>query len=84
MTNEWDDDDPTVIDGALLESGSFDTPETMPRCADCGRVVFFDDFTPAASAIAMGLFSPDRCVRAKDGHWWWCGERWRLVYIPPR
>lgn len=77
------DDDPTVIDGnALLEE--FETPETMPRCQDCGRVVFFDAFTPAASIIAEGLFSGDRCVRARDGHWYWCGERRKFVYyVPP-
>lgn len=75
-------DDPTVTDGVPL--ADFDTPVTMPRCVECGRVVFFDDFTQAASIVAMHLFSEDRCVRARDGHWWWCGERWRVVYVPPR
>lgn len=82
MGGDFGDDDPTVIDGTPLVE--YDTPVTMPRCLDCGRVVFFDDFTQAASAIAMGLFSADRCVRARDGHWWWCGEMWELRYKPPR
>lgn len=79
---DYGDDDPTVIDGTPFLDEV--TPVTMPRCAECGRVVFFDDFTVVASAISMNLFNADRCVRSKAGHWWWCGERWRLVYIPPR
>ena len=76
------DDDPTVIDGAPL--AEFDEGKTMPRCQECGRVVFFDSFTEAASLIAMNLFSADRCVRSKDGRLRWCGEAWELRYRPPR
>jgi hypothetical protein len=76
------DDDPTVIDGAQFADEV--TPVELPRCTECGRVVFFDDFTQAASAVAMGLFNADRCVRGRKGNWWWCGERWRVVFAPPR
>lgn len=71
------DEDPTIVDG------HYDTPETMPRCTECGRVVFFDGFTPAASMVAEGIFNGDRCVRATDGHWYWCGERRKFVYFVP-
>jgi len=81
---DFGEDDPTVIDGRPLVDNGEITPVELPRCTECGRVVFFDDFTQAASAVAMGLFTDDRCVRARDGHWWWCGETWRLVYIPPK
>ena len=83
-------DDPTVIEPSPFVSalnevpGEYDTPETMPRCQECGRVVFFDDFSDAASIVAMGLFSADRCVRSRDGRMRWCGEAWELRYKPPR
>jgi hypothetical protein len=76
-SDELGDDDPTVID---LDR-EFDTPATMPRCQECGRVVFFDEFSPRASLIAEGMFNGDRCVRARDGHWYWCGERRKFVYF---
>lgn len=78
----WNENDETVVDGAFSDENV--TPVELPRCSGCGRVVFFDDFTEAASAVAAGLFSADRCVRARDGHWWWCGELWELRYKPPR
>lgn len=78
---EFGDDDPTVIDGTPLVE--FETPVTMPRCQECGRVVFFDAFTPAASMVAEGMFNGDRCVRARDGRWYWCGERRKFVYFVP-
>lgn len=74
------EDDPTVID---LDH-EFDTPATMPRCTVCGRVVFFDEFTVAASIVAQGIFSEERCVRARDGHWRWCCETREFVYKVPR
>ncbi len=87
----WPEDEVTIVDGAQLvealnetPNGDQITPVELPRCTDCGRVVVFDDFTQAASAVAMNLFSADRCVRARDGHWWWCGELWQVVYKPPR
>lgn len=78
--HDFGDDEDTVVDGRFLE---YETPETMPRCQECRRVVFFDDFTPAASMVAEGLFSGDRCVRARDGHWYWCGEKRKFVYFVP-
>ena len=76
--SDFGQDEPTVVDGEHI------TPVELPRCQECGRVVFFDDFSDAAAAIAMRLFSPDRCVRARDGHWWWCGEIWEMRLKPPR
>jgi hypothetical protein len=81
-SDEFGQDDPTVVDGTPL--AEFETPETMPRCQECGTVVFFDAFTPAASMVADGLFSDDRCVRARDLHWYWCGELRKFVYFVPR
>ena len=80
MAGAFDDDEPTIVETEPDEI----TPMELPRCTECGRVVFFDDFTQVASAIAAALFSADRCVRARDGHWYWCGERWELRYSPPR
>jgi len=83
--DDFGEDDPTVIDGTPL--ADFDSPATMPRCVVCGRVVFFDDFTNPASALAMGLFSSDRCVRSRPDvvRWWrWCCEiRTAEFYVPP-
>jgi len=62
------------------------TPVEMPRCSECGRVVFLDDFTDLAAAIAVGMFSRGQCVRARDGHWRYCAESGptgTLVYRPP-
>lgn len=83
------DDDPTVIEPSPFVSALNEVPgeKTMPRCADCGRVVFFDDFTDAASAISQGLFGDDRCVRSRPdvARWWrWCCERRTAVFYVPR
>lgn len=75
----WDENDPTVV-----EDLAGDTPVELPRCSECGRVVFFDDFTEPASALGMGLFQNERCVRARDGHWRWCCETRTFVYKVPR
>jgi hypothetical protein len=83
-SHDFGDDEPTVVDGTPLVEFEGVTPVTMPRCLDCGRVVFFDAFTDAASIVAMGLFSADRCVRSRDGRMRWCGEKWELRYKPPR
>jgi hypothetical protein len=73
------DDDETIVDG------NFVTPLDLPRCTECGNVVFFDDFTEPANALAFGLFTSDRCVRARDSHWYWCcntGEAGKYVFFP--
>lgn len=77
------DVDPTRVD---LDPSEFDSPVTMPRCVDCGRVVFIDDFTVPASALAEGLFSSDRCVRSRPDieRWWrWCCERRTATFYVP-
>jgi hypothetical protein len=80
----WPEEEPTVVELTDADVQEFDTPVTMPRCQECGRVVFLDAFTDAASIVAMGLFSADRCVRSRDGRMRWCGEAWELRYRPPR
>jgi hypothetical protein len=82
---DFGDDDPTIVeDPSVRQEWDQVTPVTMPRCVDCGRVVFFDGFDEAASLIAMHMFSADRCVRSRDGRMRWCGEAWELRYRPPR
>ncbi len=76
------DDEPTVIDGTPLLDD--DTPTTLPRCTECATVVFFDDFTEPSQALAFGLFGGDRCVRAKDGHWYWCANLRKYVQFIPK
>ena len=52
-SDEFGQDDPTVVDGTPLVE--FETPETMPRCQECGRVVFFDDFTDAGPKATVKI-----------------------------
>jgi len=83
---DFGDDDPTIIEGSLLADEN-ETPVELPRCSECGAVVFLDDFTDLAAAIAMGMFTHGQCVRARDGHWRYCaqsGPTGTLVYKPPR
>ena len=65
-----DDDEQTVIDGTpLVESGET-TPVEPPRCAECGAIVFDDDFDDLSL-----IFGMDRCIRSKPGTerpWHWC------------
>ena len=77
--DDYGDDDPTVIDGTLLTE-EFDTPETIPRCIDCGHVVFFDAFSFPASQIASNLFSSRQCVTSRDGHFRWCATIKQAVF----
>lgn len=79
MADDFGEDDPTHVEDTPRE---FDTPETMPRCFDCGRVVFFDSFEPTGSIIARGIFSDDRCVRGE--RWRWCCELRQYVVKVPR
>lgn len=67
---DFGEEEPTVIDGTPLAS-EFETPQTMPRCQECGAIVFFDDFDPYS--LHLG-FPRDACVRGKDGSWWWCAN----------
>ena len=78
-SDDFGEDEPTRVDDPAAE---FDSPPTMPRCQDCGRVVFFDSFTYTGSVIAAGLFSDDRCVRGEN--WRWCCERRDAVFHVPR
>jgi hypothetical protein len=70
-----DDDEPTIV-----ESGEI-TPVELPRCTECGNVVFFDDFTEPAAALAFGLFQGKTCLRARDGHWYYCGSLRKTVHF---
>ena len=71
MGGDFGDDDPTVIDGALLTDENI-TPVDVVRCAECGGAIFDDDFDQMALAIGL-----DRCVRSKPGAerpWHWCAN----------
>jgi hypothetical protein len=80
--DDFGDDDPTVIDGAQFVDEV--TPVELPRCTECGAIVFFDDFTEPAAALAAGLFGSKNCVRARDGHWHYCADLRKYVYFLPR
>lgn len=71
------EDEPTVVDGDEI------TPQELPRCTECGNVVFFDDFTEPAAALSSGLFQAKTCIRARDGHWYWCSDLRKYVYFVP-
>lgn len=83
---DFGDDEPTVID----LSADFDavTPVELPRCTECGNVVFFDDFTEPAAALAYGLFTSKQCLCSRTsvgapGSWYWCSEKRKyVVYVP--
>lgn len=81
-SDDFGEDEPTIIDG------EHDTPVELPRCTECGAIVFFDDFTEPARAMGGGLFMDRQCVRARDGHWWYCAsfskDRGKFVYLVPR
>lgn len=79
MAGDLGDDDVTIIDERDLI-----TPVELPRCTECGAVVFHDDFTEPAAALAAGLFASKQCVRARDGHWYWCADLRKYVYFLPR
>ena len=74
MSDDFGDEDPTVIGGTPLVE--YDSPVTMPRCQECGAVVFFDDFDAASLTLATmaGVLGSGRCIRARDGHWWVCAH----------
>lgn len=82
MADDFGEDETTVTDEDII------TPVELPRCFECGAVVFMDDFTEPASAIGLGLFSNKQCLRARDGHWWYCASysatHGKLVYLTPR
>lgn len=81
-SDDFGDDGPTRVDEAFEAI----TPVELPLCTDCGAVVFLDDFTDIAAAIAVGMFTRGQCVRARDGHWRYCaqaGATGTLVYKPP-
>ena len=71
---DFGDDDPTIVEDPSVKQ--FDTPVTMPRCQECGAVVFFDDFDAASLTLATmaGVLGSGRCIRARDGHWWICAH----------
>lgn len=78
MNSRFDDDDPTIVDDGEI------TPQELPRCVECGNVVFHDDFDEPAAALSAGLFQSKTCVRARDSHWHWCSELRKYVYYVPR
>ena len=83
---DFGDDERTVIDGTPLVDNGEITPVELPRCTECGSVVFDDDFNELA--LAMGL---ERCVRSKpeaERPWHWCANysatHRKLVQLIPR
>ena len=69
---DFSDDDPTIIEGSLLADDENVTPVELPRCFECGAVVFDDGFDDMAMAIGL-----DRCVRSRPGAerpWHWCSN----------
>ncbi len=79
FVTDVDEDDFTIVDEGEI------TPLELPRCTECGNVVFFDDFTEPAHALAFGLFKAKTCLRARDGSWYWCAnivEGGKYVFFP--
>lgn len=85
-SDDFGEDEDTVIDGTPLleEHGEYDTPRTIPRCRDCGNVVFFDAFSFPASQIASNMFSARQCVTSRDGHFRWCATIKQAVFKFPQ
>lgn len=71
--SDFGDEDPTVLDGTPFEDT--DTPTSLPRCQTCGSLVFLDDYTPAAAALASGIFTGSgQCMRSRSGSWAYCAN----------
>jgi hypothetical protein len=76
--SDFDEDEKTVVDGSII------TPTELPRCTECGAVVFFDDFSEPAAALAYGLFQSKTCLRSRlemgtPHSWYWCSDRRKYV-----
>jgi hypothetical protein len=66
---DFGEDDPTILDGTpLAEDDANVTPVELPRCSECGALVFIDDF----DRQSLASFPPDHCMRARNGSWHWC------------
>lgn len=81
MADDLGDDDDTVI-----EAWEHETPVEVPRCVECGRIVFVDNFDDVSLVIGL-----DRCVRSKTtaaNPWHWCANysktHMKLVKLVPR
>lgn len=75
IRSDFDDEEQTVVDGEHI------TPVDLPRCTECGAVVFFDSFDEPAQALAFGLFGSKTCIRARDGHFWYCSDLRKSVFL---
>jgi hypothetical protein len=72
--DDFDEDDPTIIDGAQFLDEI--TPTEPALCVECGGIVFFD-------SVASASFPDDRCLRTMDQHWHWCAKlRKSVTYVP--
>jgi len=52
----------TVVE---LRPDDYDTPPSVPRCTECGAIVFVDDYETIE-------FPNDRCLRSRTETWHWC------------
>lgn len=71
-SHDFGDDDPTIVEDPSVREFEAVTPVEVPRCVECGAVVFDDDFDDMA--LAFGL---DRCARSRPGvanPWHWCSN----------
>jgi len=70
MGGDWDDDPtPTRIDLDPVGASDTETPVDVEACHLCGAVCVIDDF----DLRSLEAF-PEHCIRARDGHWWYCSR----------
>lgn len=83
-----DDEEATTVDNAFISEGDIITPVELPRCSECSAVVFHDDFSDVAAALAFGLFTSKQCLASRaqagqPGSWYWCADRRRYsAWVP--
>ena len=93
----WEDEDPTVIDGAPFVEGLNEVPREHPdlRKHDPPPGEFDTPVDVSAchecgrivvlddfTDVALHAY-PDHCMRARNGTWWWCSKlRKSVTYVP--
>lgn len=73
LSDDFGEEGDTVIDGDPLLDEHV-TPLELPRCSECGALVFVDDYSDSAEVLARGMFAGDKCIRSRNELWHFCAN----------